>query len=503
MEQRLLAWLAERKLMPSPELVAHLAQRPDGLALLERSVAALDAPRLFLGLDDMLPEPAKASDVPATTPPDADPAGETPAPSAGVDKTAEMTGAKRTAAAREAAPPPHIIAQIDETKADGSLDNYVKLFNHRYQTLSRMVRRNPIMREAGSLRGFETDGEVKVLGMVAEARPIRNGRLRVVLEDPEARQPVLFTEPEGGSYNILPDEVIGIAGRLSPRGDMLYANGPPVRPSLGRLREPRRATDPHKALFISDLHIGSNTFQKREWQRFIAWLNGEVDFHPGWVPRPGYLVMVGDVVDGIDAYPDQEKDLEITDIWEQYAALAEYVAQMPTDLQIVILPGNHDAVRLMEPQLPLPERVREFFPSNVTFTANPVLLDLAGVRVLAYHGKSMDDLVSLRELGYDRPHLAMKEMLNRRHLAPQYGSKTPLAPEPHDHLIIHEVPELFVTGHVHACRVDQHQGILLVNPGTWQAQTDYQRMMNFQPDPARAVAVDLQSFDTRVLDFNL
>lgn len=480
--------------MPSPELVAHLAQRPDGLALLERSVAALDAPRLFLGLDDLLPELAEAIAVPATT---------TSAPLTRADEAAEPTGAERTAVAGEAAPPPRIIAQIDETRADGSLDNYIRLFNDRYQTLSRMVRRNPAMRDAGSLHGFETDGEVKVLGIVAEARPIRNGRVRVVLEDPESRQPVLFTEPEGGSYNILPDEVIGVAGRLSPRGDMLYANGPPVRPALSRLREPRRATDPHRAIFISDLHIGSKTFQKREWRRFIAWLNGDVDFHPNWVPRPGYLVMVGDLVDGIDAYPDQEEDLEITDIWEQYAVLAGYVAQMPADLQIVMLPGNHDAVRLMEPQLPLPERVRELFPPNVTFTANPVLLDLAGVRVLAYHGKSMDDLVSLRELGYDRPHLAMKEMLDRRHLAPQYGGKTPLAPEPQDHMMIHEVPEIFATGHVHARRVDQHKGILLVNPGTWQAQTDYQRMMNFQPDPARAVAVDLRSFDTRVLDFNL
>ena len=35
--------------------------------------------------------------------------------------------------------------------------------------------------------------------------------------------------------------------------------------------------------------------------------------------------------------------------------------KMPSDLQIVMLPGNHDAVRLMEPQLPLPDHVKENF----------------------------------------------------------------------------------------------------------------------------------------------
>jgi DNA polymerase II small subunit/DNA polymerase delta subunit B len=39
------------------------------------------------------------------------------------------------------------------------------------------------------------------------------------------------------------------------------------------------------------------------------------------------------------------------------------------------MPGNHDAVRLMEPQLPLPDKVIKNFGDNLTFTANPVLLN--------------------------------------------------------------------------------------------------------------------------------
>ena len=86
--------------------------------------------------------------------------------------------------------------------------------------------------------------------------------------------------------------------------------------------------------------------------------------------------------------------------------------RIPNEIQTVIMPGNHDAVRLMEPQLPLPDKVTKNFGDNLTFTANPVLLDLAGVKIMCYHGKSLDDLVSLRDLSYDNPMAMMKELLN-------------------------------------------------------------------------------------------
>ena len=78
--------------------------------------------------------------------------------------------------------------------------------------------------------------------------------------------------------------------------------------------------------------------------------------------RNGFLIQViwiiaGDAVDGIDSYPGQEADLSITDVWEQYAELSKSVNRIPTEIQTVIMPGNHDAVRLMEPQLPLPDKV--------------------------------------------------------------------------------------------------------------------------------------------------
>ena len=470
-EKEIIAWLSERKLMPSPELVTHISNHPQGLVLLEESVKSLKGPKLFLSVSDLLvdekPEPPKPISRP---------------------KLSNI-------------PPIIIERQIDKSLSDGKLESYVSLFNDRFKTLSRLVRRNPSMRDAGFLTALNPDEENKVIGMVAEVQTFTNGRIRVVLEDPNGRLNIMLKE-ESENLNLLNDEVIGVSGKLNRQGNVLFVNSPIVRPHLGRYRESARAEEPYIALFISDIHLGSGTFKEREWDKFVSWLNGDVDYHKEWIPNPGYLVIAGDAVDGIDSYPGQEADLSITDVWEQYSELARSVSKIPFPIQTVIMPGNHDAVRLMEPQLPLPDRVIKNFGDNLTFTANPVLLDLAGVKVLCYHGKSLDDLVSLREMSYENPIGMMKELLDRRHLAPIYGGKTPLAPEKQDHLLIRDVPDIFVTGHVHSFGVERYNGVLMMNPGTWQAQTDYQKMMGFQPEPCRAIAVNLQTFDTQVLDFN-
>ena len=471
-EKEIIDWLSERKLMPSPELITHISNHPDGLVLLEKSVASLDGPKLFLSVSDLLiednPEPPKPISRPKVTD----------------------------------IPPIIIERQIDKSMADGKLQSFVSLFNDRFTTLSRLVRRNPSMRDAGPLSTLNPDEENQAIGMIAEIQSFPNGRTKVVIEDKDNRINIMLKEEEGNPLNLLNDEVIGVSGKLNRQGNLLYVNSPIVRPHLGRYREVARSEEPYIALFISDIHLGSGTFKENEWNKFISWLNGEVDYHKEWIPDPGYLVIAGDAVDGIDSYPGQEDDLSITDVWEQYSTLSKSISKIPNTIQTVIMPGNHDAVRLMEPQLPLPDRVIKDFGDNLTFTANPVLLNLAGVQVLCYHGKSLDDLVSLRDLTYDNPMSMMKELLNRRHMAPIYGAKTPLAPEKQDHMLIREVPDIFVTGHVHSFGIERYNGVLMLNPGTWQAQTDYQKMMGFQPQPCRAVAVNLQTFDTQVLDFN-
>jgi DNA polymerase II small subunit len=95
----------------------------------------------------------------------------------------------------------------------------------------------------------------------------------------------------------------------------------------------------------------------------------------------------------------------------------------------------------------------------------------------------------------------MQEMLQRRHLAPAYGRRTPIAAGKIDRLIIDPLPEILHTGHVHIRGITNYRGVLGINAGTWQSQTKFQKQMNVNPTPAQAVVVDLQTLQPETFTF--
>jgi DNA polymerase II small subunit len=124
------------------------------------------------------------------------------------------------------------------------------------------------------------------------------------------------------------------------------------------------------------------------------------------------------------------------------------------------------------------------------------------VRILAYHGRSLDDFVySMPGMSYARPIDAMREMLRRRHLAPIYGGKTPIAPEAEDLMVIDEVPDVFVAGHVHAIGMDDYKGVRVINASAWQSQTAYQKMHNIEPTTAHVPILNLGTGRATVKSF--
>jgi len=201
-------------------------------------------------------------------------------------------------------------------------------------------------------------------------------------------------------------------------------------------------------------------------------------------------------------YPRQEEELTIDDVYAQYEELARLLSPLPDHVQVVVLPGNHDAVRPAEPQPALPMNVQKLFDSNTKFVGNPCALKLHGVRILAYHGRSFDDFVySLPGMSYARPIEAMREMLRRRHLAPVYGGKTPIAPEAEDYLVIDEVPDIFVAGHVHAVGMEDYHGVKMINASAWQSQTAYKKMHNIDPTQSPVPILNLGSGKGFVKEF--
>ena len=94
---------------------------------------------------------------------------------------------------------------------------------------------------------------------------------------------------------------------------------------------------------------------KDNFLKFIDYLNGNFQEDSEY-KKIKYLFLVGDVVTGVGNYPNQEKDLEIVDLEEQFLELSQLLGKIRKDIKIIISPGNHDGVRLMEPQPFLDEK---------------------------------------------------------------------------------------------------------------------------------------------------
>ena len=258
--------------------------------------------------------------------------------------------------------------------------------------------------------------------------------------------------------------------------------------------------EPVYGVFLSDIHVGSKTFLNREFQDFLNWINGRSgDLEV--VSKIRYVVIAGDLVDGIGVYPGQEEELTELNLSKQYDEFAGLMAQIPKSIKIFVSPGNHDATRQALPQPPIFKRYAKalYEMDNVILLGDPCLVRLHGVNTLVYHGQSLVDIVgSSPGITFDKPAEAMKVLLKARHLAPTHGS-TRVALEGDDKLVIKIVPNIFHCGHIHTVQTLKYKGTLLINSGTWQDQTQFQKRMGIVPNPAIAVVVDLNSLKVKMM----
>jgi len=137
---------------------------------------------------------------------------------------------------------------------------------------------------------------------------------------------------------------------------------------------------------------------------------------------------------------------------------------------------------------------------------DPARIRLHGVNLTLYHGRSLDDIIgSVPDVTYlnlsGEITRAMEYFLKTRHLAPIYGSKTPIAPTSVDDLVIETPPDVLHTGHVHVIGYKNYRGTFLVNTGTWQAQTEFQEKMGLIPTPGIVPIFDLKNFNVIPLNF--
>ena len=398
-----------------------------------------------------------------------------------------------------------------KSTCEGTIDDFVKYFRDRYNKIKAMIERK-VNRKAYPLNKVykrKKENDVFVVGIVSDISTTKKGHKRVEIEDENTSFTIILMKDkieEGKLPNdILLDEVIGFIGYIPESGNVMFANDY-IRPDLTP-RKPKTTDEKIYTAFLSDIHIGSYEFLEKSFKKFIKFLNGDTSngLEEKIASRLKYISIAGDLVDGVGIYPGQEYDLYDVDILSQYKEVATYIEQIPEHIHIIISPGNHDALRPAEPQPIFPERILKLFEGldNITFLSNPGFVNVHGLDFLLYHGRSFDDVIGqISTAKYTDPPSIMKELLKRRHLCPTYGGRCPIAPEHEDYLVIHNEPDIFHTGHIHINGYDNYKGTIMINSGTFQEQTDFQKKMGIHPTPARVPILDLSKTGSQYIEWN-
>jgi len=395
--------------------------------------------------------------------------------------------------------------------SSGTIEDYLEYFQDRFKRTERLLRQRIDVKSATSIIDAlkaPANTKLKIIAMITNKRESKK-RIILTVEDLHANATVLV--PQNTSQKLLKkassllfDQVVCLT-IVKTRNNLLIAEDI-ILPDVAQ-KPQHKAPIPVYAVLTSDMHVGSTKFQREAFNRFILWLNGKYGNEKmreiaGHVK---YVLIAGDIVDGIGIYPNQIKELAVTEVHEQYKLAANFIEQIPDYVEVVIIPGNHDASRKALPQ---PAISNEFLQPlqetrKVHSLGNPCSLSLHNVEVLLYHGRSLDDIVStVPGMNHEHPEKAMTLLLKSRHLAPVYGGKTPLSPENRDALVIERVPDIFHSGHIHKLEYGNYRGVLVVNSGCWQEQTDYMRRQGVVPTPGKVPVVNLQTLETAVISFS-
>ena len=427
------------------------------------------------------------------------------------------------------------IMPLNQEQGKKALESIRVLFSHANSTKklepsdftkyfrARLSEMKQFLQEREELSGLTSINKINgqkhslcVIGAVYQKRVTKNKNIILEFEDLTGKISILINKDKEEVYKkakeALIDDIIAVKGF----GDssIIFANDI-IYPDIF-LPEKNFLDRDERAAFISDIHVGSKNFLEASLLKFISWLNGEFgdEKQKEEARKVKYLFVNGDNVDGVGVFPGQEELISIKDVKKQYEKLAELLGKIRKDIKIIMSPGQHDAVRVAEPQpaigadYGLPVHQLE----NLILVSNPAVIEILnngkkGIKILMYHGASMSSFVNEIETlriskAHDAPSKVVKEILKRRHLAPIHSSVTYIPCEKFDPLLIREIPDIITTADFHRPDIDSYHNILIICTSCWQSITPFEEKVGNNPDPCKVPILNLKTKEIKILDFS-
>ncbi|RDD52596.1 hypothetical protein BA065_01050 [Nanoarchaeota archaeon NZ13-N] len=405
--------------------------------------------------------------------------------------------------------PIKIIKNIDIQKYEINVNTWISYFRHRINKIKKILREHLDMKDMHSLSDVPSGRQVSIAGLIYDKRITEKGVI-FNLEDITGSIKVLVRK-DVKNFDIIKDipldSVIGFRGKM---GNGIFYADDVIFPDVPIRNETKKGNIDSYIVFTGDFQFGNEAFIREAFERFLDFLNGRYgnDKMKEISKKIGYVLIVGDNVDGVGIYGEQENELYAFSYEDQYKEFEKYLLSFPEHIKVVICPGNHDNVRLADPQPPLSKDLVPELKNldNFYFISSPGYVKIDELTVLMYHGYTFDWFVSdifyiRKKGGYENAQEIMKFMLMIRHLNPTHGSNPYIPYYNDDPLVIDLLPDIFHTGHIHRADYGVYRGIELFNSSTFQGLTKYQIEMGHKPEPGIVYLRNIKTGEVLSIDF--
>jgi len=389
------------------------------------------------------------------------------------------------------------------------VEDFTNYFRSRYQQIQRILMGRPELSNLISIGKISSNRQnLSIIGIVSEKRTTRNKNIIIRLEDLTGTIDAIARPERKDAFEkaeeLQLDEVIGI--KANGNRDMLFIQDIIYPDAL--ITEKTRFNEDISIAFISDIHAGSSLHLGDCFEKFIKWINEDE-----YAKKIKYIFFVGDNVDGVGIFPSQEKLLKLKSMREQYTLLASYLRKIPKEITMFMCPGQHDAVRVAEPQPVISKKYAAplYEIENLVLVSNPAMIKLLErkkeFKILMYHGASIHTFINeIKELRESKAHKtpakAVKYMLKKRHLAPTHSSVAYIPLAEKDPLTITEVPDILCTGEVHRLDIENYNGVLIITGSCWQSRTPYEEKVGNEPEPCKVPVFNLKTRELKIFDFS-
>ncbi|MBT7297019.1 hypothetical protein HN836_05150, partial [Candidatus Woesearchaeota archaeon] len=160
--------------------------------------------------------------------------------------------------------PVEIVLSYDNKPYKYTIKDFANIFVSRYRFLENILRNRQELQSTLTINrvlGKTEKEKVSIIGLVEDIRTTKTGHIMLTLEDLTGKIKVLISKNNKDIFELgkelVLDEVIGIMGST---GDKIIFAEKVIWPDLPETNELKKSSEEEYALFISDIHVGSNMF---------------------------------------------------------------------------------------------------------------------------------------------------------------------------------------------------------------------------------------------------